>query len=526
MLGALAAALALASAPVRAEPPDSARAPVGSSSSSTRSVEASGPSTTARALEPGATTRTSSAAGFPILAHDAVSPLRFVVARRGHAPRARALEASRALAAALAAEPTPGVAPATITVEDGVAVARVHGAVVASFSADDAIADTGMALARWAALKETQLAEFVAAEDRRAAIRTRFEAVTLAVSIALLAALLWRAQRRGFGRWLDALDQRETVDAPRIFDVPLLSPDATRAALVGALHVARALASLGIVLFAVVGVGGRFSATRPWVAALVAGLVDPLVLAGARALAALPGVLLAGAIALAAFVALRASAILLGGVAAGRVPSAVVSARRAPVVRAATTLAVGAIAIVLAIGAAFGRFGTPLEALVLVAALGLTLGAAPAWAALVVGLVVRWRDAVEVGDDVSVGDVRGRVTAIRTGTLELESPDGDVVSVPMTTLAWRPLVRHRGAAARVLVDVATRDVARALEVLGALAQALGGREAPELVHVGPRAARVRVSLPDPRGGAGRLWRAIAEAVARGELELAEPEVAR
>jgi hypothetical protein len=262
------------------------------------------------------------------------------------------------------------------------------------------------------------------------------------------------------------------------------------------------------------------------VTALVAGLVDPLVLAGARGLAALPGLLLAGAIALAAFVALRASAILLGGVAAGRVRSAVVSARRAPVVRAAVTLAVGAAALVLAIGAAFARFGTPLEALALSAARGPPPGAAPAWAALIVGLVVRWRDAVELGDDVSVGELRGRVTAVRSASLELESSDGDEISIPMTTLAWRPLVRHRGDAAQVFVDVETRDVARALEVLGTLARALGAREAPELVHVGPRAARVRVALPDPRGAAGRLWRAIAEAAARGELELAEPGTPR
>ena len=46
------------------------------------------------------------------------------------------------------------------------------------------------------------------------------------------------------------------------------------------------------------GVGGRFAWSRPWVSALLQGLVDPLVLAGARALAALPGLLLAGAIAL------------------------------------------------------------------------------------------------------------------------------------------------------------------------------------------------------------------------------------
>jgi hypothetical protein len=517
------AAVALDAGPLHADLPGGADT---ASVAAPRSSSAAAAGAAAGATAGAALTRTSTATGSPIVAHDAVSPLRYVVARRGHAPRARALEASRALTAALAAEPTPDTPVATITLEDGVAVARVHGAVIASFTAEDALADTGMALPRWAAAKQIQLAEFVAAEDRRAAVRVRFEAVTLAVSIALLAALLWQAQRRWFGRWLDALEQRETVDAPRIFDVPLLSPDATRAALVGGLVVARAVASLGIVLLAIVGVGGRFAWSRPWVSALLQGLVDPLVLAGARALAALPGLLLAGAIALAAFVALRASAILLGGVAAGRVPSALVSARRAPVVRAAVALGVGAVALVLALGAAFGRFGTPLEALVLVAALGLTLGAAPAWAALVVGLLVRWRGAVEVGDDVSVGEVRGHVTAVRSATLELESVEGHAVTVPMLTLAWRPLVRHAGASVCVFVDVATPDVARALDVLAGVTRDLGGRDAPELVHVGPRAARVALRVPDARGATGRLWRAIAEASARGELALVEPEAPR
>ena len=459
-----------------------------------------------------------------VVAHDAVSPLRFVRSEGRSTARARASLASRALVAALEADPEKeGGDDATIRIEGDVVVARIGGIFVASYTAADVAADGEGDLAAWAAAREPQLAAFIADQRQRDHIRHTVTQVTLSIAIALLAFLLLRTQRRVFANWQETLDQRGPLNAPIVLGVPLLSADAARALLVSGLQILRVLALGGTIFAAIVTIGGRFDRTQPWVDALIDGLVTPVVRGAQGALRGVPGVLLAGVIALVALALYRFLRILLDGVAAGRVRSTLFEREQAPVARIVVGGAFFLIAAVLIVAAFFLRFGTAIEDLVLIVAAAIGLGTVPFFANAVAGLAVQWRQPFAVGDHVRVGDAHGEVVRLRPHDVLLVPEEGGTITVPMLALLMRP-VQRLSSEPRAHVDTVfarDRNSDAVLDGLKKLVLAIDESGRIEVLAASSTTLTVRLIAGRGDGAHQHLWRALLRACDAGDVRLAE-----
>lgn len=459
-----------------------------------------------------------------VVAHDAVSPLRFVRTEGRSSARARASLASRALVAALEADPErEGGDDVSVRSEDDVIVARIGGMFVAAFTDDDVVADGGGDPEAWAAARESQLAAFVSGQRQRDHIRHTVSRVTLSVAIALLAFLLLRVQRRLFASWQESLDQRAPMSAPVVFGVPILSADAARAVLVFALQIVRVLALGGTVFAAVVTIGGQFERTRPWVDSLVDGLISPMVHGAQSALRGVPGVLLAAVIALIAFAAWRFVRILLDGVAAGRVHSSLVEREQATVARVLIGAIVGLVAALLIVAALFLRFGTAVEDLVLVAAAAIGAGTVPFFANAVAGLAVQWRRPFTVGDHVRVGTAHGEVVRIRVHDVLLVPEEGGTITVPMLALLLRPLQRLSSEPRAHIDTIVARDRSSdaVLDVLQRQVKLVDENGRVEVIAATSSTLAVRLIAGRGEGAQQTLWRALLKACDAGEVRLAE-----
>ena len=459
-----------------------------------------------------------------IIAHDAVSPLRFVRTEGKSAARARASLASRALVAALEANGNvEGGDDATVRVEDGSIVARIGGMFVASFTADDIAADGGGAPSAWAATRESQLSTFVAGQRRRDRIRHSVTQVTVSIAIALLAFLLLRTQRRVFASWQEALDQRGPLTAPIVLGVPLLSADAARALLVSALQIVRVVALGGTIFAAIVTIGGQFERSQPWVDSLVDGLVSPVVRGAQSALRGVPGVLLAAVLALLAFAAWRFLRILLDGVAAGRVRSSLFEREQAPVARVVIGGVVALVATVLIVAAFFLRFGTAIESLVLIVAAAIAAGTVPFFANAAAGLAVQWRQPFAAGDHVRVDAVHGEVVRVRIHDVLLVPEEGGTITVPMLALLLRPMQRLPSEPRAHVDTVVARDrnSDAVLDVLSTLVKVVDANGRVEVLAATSSTLSVRLIAGRGDGATQNLWRALLRSCDAGDVRLAD-----
>ena len=460
-----------------------------------------------------------------VVARDAVSPLRFVRAEGKASARARAAAASRALVAALETRGPPELAGVTVRVEDDVVVARVDGVIVATFTAADVLADGGLGLEAFASAREAQLEAFVEGQRQRDELRHTVTQFTFSVAIALLAFLLLRAQRRLFAGWQESLEQRGPLTSPNVMGVPLLSPDASRALLGSGLHILKFLAITGTIFAAVVTIGGQFARTRPWVELLIDGLVGPVVRGANAALRGVPGVLLAGVIALVSLAVYRFVRILLDGVAAGRVRSALFQKEQAPVARVLVGGVVVVVAALLVVSAFFLRFGTSFETLVLIGASAVALGAVPFFANGVAGLAVQWRQPFGPGDHIRVGAAHGEVVRVRFHDVLLVPEEGGTITVPMLSVLLQPLQRLPSEPRAHVDTIVARDRGSdvVLDSLNKLVKVVDDRGSVEVLAASSSTLTVRLIAGRGDGAQQNLWRALLRACDSGEVRLADRE---
>lgn len=456
-----------------------------------------------------------------VVVDELTTPVFFQLAASGKQPRRRAAEASAAFAAALRTPPVANMPSAQVVVRDGLALVKVRGRTVAALSSQDAIAAGATSMPAFAEELETHLVEFVGAYDTRSSLQDLAFHVFFAVFLAVLAVLTLRGLNGAISRANTAIEDRAATIKPlTMLGIQLLSSDAVRGLLGTALVMGRVAAVLGVVVVAVAGILAQFDRTRPLLESLAAAAGRPVLTGLETFIAAMPGLLLAGLLLVVLRGSLRFLQLVLDGVADGRVRHGVVPPARAPAARVALTGAVVLVAMPLIIGAAFGRFGTPLESLALGAAGVVLLAMVPMLASAVVGVSVMWCSTVKAGDWVEVDAMSGEVSAVFLTELVLVPTGGGTVVIPMLLLALRPL-RRLGRQPRLEQLVRVERTAKTMvlmDTLVTIARSVDADGNAELVEVDAESVLVRLSVPVGKSDAhNALNRAVLNAVDLGTI---------
>lgn len=399
--------------------------------------------------------------------------------------RAAALSESlgRALEASTRAHPDAPDVDVVLTANDVLSLS-VRGHPVGSLDAKDAAAAGVPTLDAYRESLRAGLRLFVADQRRKTALQGTALRVAIAVAAMLVALLLVRFVRHLAGRIDEYLDERSTSMRPiRVFGVPIVGPETLSASAALLTSAGRILAYLSLVATGLAVALYQFEWTRPWVDVGFRWGSQRFVHAAEELILALPRVVLAAFLIVLGSAGLRVARVLFDDSADTQTPWGKVPAQRARVLRTLVPIGIFAVIVPLAIAAAFGRFHTPVEIVVVAVLAGGALGIAPVCASGVVGLLTLWRGKVRQNMMVSIRGVKGRVVALSPWELDIESADGAQTSVPMLFLLREPIVKvateratlrlvvERGAA---LAETMTR-LQRHLESLspGATANCIG-----------------------------------------------------
>jgi hypothetical protein len=444
------------------------------------------------------------------------SPLVFFRAEGALSAQARADQAATLWAGA-AAQRGVDVDGARVDVDADHATVRIYGKAVATLGLADAQAAGAPTVAVYAEQLQTALVPFVASLEERSSLKALLFHVFLSVTLVLVGVLTLRGARRAFARVDASVDER-ALPPLSVLGVTVLSADAVRGLLTSMLGVVRVVAYLSVVVVTAVAVFAQFPSTRAIVVDVAAAAGVPVVEGLARALASLPGVVLAGVLLLAwRGFALFARA-WLDGVAAGRVQANSVEPRQVAVVRVAVAVGGAAVVLPLAVAAAFGRFGTPLEHLALGFGAAVLVALVPLLSSAAVGALFVWRGALVVGEWVQLGSgadaVVGEIVRVGLSDVVLVPARGGTVTVAALSLLWRPLMRLPQAPRGTVVLRCARD--RGVDVVkAAIVAAVGEGVDVRVVGVDAAAVVVEVAAKDVDAAV----RAVAVAVEAGAVVL-------
>jgi small-conductance mechanosensitive channel len=440
--------------------------------------------------------------------------------------RARARDAQTALGSALEAEQAAqaDAADALVTVKDATAQVWIRGYLVAVVYPSDAQAAGYPDLESFAAQLTTRLLEFVPAQMRRGSLQKTVLHVFLSVFLGLLTVLAMRQLRSAFDQADHVLEQRREHLSPlTVGPLPVLSGNAVGGALAILLEVGRWLAFAGTLLAGVAAVMSQFEGTRPWLQQAGLWGVSTVLKAVQAVGGSLPSLVLAALLVLAVDVALRFLNLLLDGVRTGRVTWGWVPPFRVTVARRFMVVAIPLLVAPLVVASAFGRFGTPLETLSLVAAGVVMLAALPALAASLVGGMLLWRQAFRPGDWVQVGSAQGELTEVRFTEMVLVPEEGGTLHIPALSLLWNPARRLPAPTTRVNVRLArSRPVKELVDLVAASLSEVVKDVEVECALVGADSVVIHVvarSLSPATRHA--LWMKLAQLAERGDITLLE-----
>lgn len=417
----------------------------------------------------------------------------------------RARRVSSALAGALEAR-SPAVERARpveiATIETGTVTVRIRGYPVVELHRDDARAAGYSTLEDYGRAAQIGLDVFVADQLRRQALQGLALSVLLAVMIAVGTLTAIRVLARLFDRAEEATyERRELVKPLTLFRVPIVSRETMGAALTLGLALGRAAAYLATATAGVSLILAQFEATRGWVHGALGWASQAFVSGVQRSGRAVPGLLVAVVLLLALRESLRIVGRFLRSILRARTAWRGVTPERIPVLRVVLPLILLLGTSPLIVGAAFSRFHTPLEILVLLVAAGILLACVPLVAAAAVGLLVLWRGNVVPGQWISSGRVRGTVVRVSPWEVVVADPDGVQVAVPMLSTLVRP-IRSASVAPRAVVDLTVERRGGLRETVEAVTRAVGqarqvaqsGQVGQEVVVRCRRFAGTRVEL--------------------------------
>ncbi len=374
---------------------------------------------------------------------------------------------------------------------------QVRGFVVGSLTPQDAKSAGFSDLESYAKSLDDGLELFVPDQRRKIALQGFAVRVAITLLVSIIGLFMLRGAQAVFHRADEYLDEHSSSLRPvRVLGVPVLGVEALGAALTFVLAIGR-MVTLASIAAVTVAVGlAQFETTRPWIAVIVEWSSARLFSAIEELVLMLPRLLLAILLLLVGSAAVRVARVLFDDSTTTATPWGTVSRRRAKVLKFLIPVGVFVLIVPLAVAAVFGRFRTPIELLILALVVGGSLGLAPLVASGGMGLAATWHGTLQLGDHITVGQKTGRVSGINPFWVSLETPSGDLCSVPLLSLVNTPVI-HRANTSHERIELSVRrpsDIPAALESLRNLALELSERVTVECLGFDSETLRVAIDV--------------------------------
>ena len=440
-------------------------------------------------------------------------------------PSKSAAQRARDAAAALERAFDAGGKDTRIDVHGDSRVIFVGDVPVVELYAADAQAVESPSLEVYAANVAARLREALKIERRRSDIAGTVFSISLVVFFAFVALVSSRRLGELATRARDVIIERPERIAPIRFNkVEIIGAESLRALLLAAVVIGRWVLQVAVVYVWLALSLSRFESTRPYTDKLNNALLEPLSSLAQRSLGALPAVVLLFALAAVVFVAVRIVELFFRGRHARDyviwVPRDLVGA-----VSSLIRVLIVLLAVIFAGPIVSGDPQGVLARLGTGVMLGLALALTPLFCSAVCGGVLIFTRRLQVGRQIELGELSGRIQTIRLLDTVLRDNEGSEIRVPHMRTLLTPLrvvtVERRRS---VQLSITTRVEPRAvIEVLRAAASdaSTADDNLIELIDIDADAAQYRVSVPgrDSRS-TSELRLVLVQALAREQIELA------
>ena len=287
-----------------------------------------------------------------------------------------------------------------------------------------------------------ELQEFIDTQLRRRVLQSFALNLLLSILIAAATFFVFRLVSFIFQKWDNRLyEARDSLASLSILRVPVVTGETWGGTLAVGLVVGRYLSYLSIFVLGVGAILSLFESTRIFLTNIGLWSLDLLLNAAETIVGSVPGIVLAIILIIAGRAALRVIHVLLNGVANRQLSWPLLSPDRVPVIRTLATILIVITIGPLAISAAFGQFGSPLEWIVLFFAGVLCLALLPVLVSYAAGLLTIWNRSITLGDWVQLHDISGEVIDVSPGSIRIVPETGGIIVIPMLLLLFRPLHR-------------------------------------------------------------------------------------
>ncbi len=355
---------------------------------------------------------------------------------------ARAAQASQALATAFKSPH----AEVRLQADGEAAVVYVGDVPIVRLEPADAHAVGGAALGPYAEGIAAQLRAAVAEEQHRSAIAQVVFNLSLVVTLGLVALYLLKLAGRIALQWSTWLREHpHRVTGLRLKSFEVVGAPTVRVGASFAVGAGLWVARLALVYAWLVFTSSLFESTRGVAERLTGMVLAPLVQFLQRVVASLPTVLI-GLLALVVMgLVLRATRLLFASVASGETRLSWLVPEHAVVVGVLIRVAIVLFTLLVLAPLVLGGERDLLGRIGLILLGALALGSVPLLANAAIGVVLLLQRHVRPGDEVQVGEARGKVLMIDWLATELLESDGAVVRVPHLYGMLRPMHRRRPA---------------------------------------------------------------------------------
>jgi small-conductance mechanosensitive channel len=388
----------------------------------------------------------------------------------------------------------------------------------------DAHAVRSASLDVYAANVAARVREALQIERRRSDIARTVFSISLVVFFAFVALVSSRRLADLANRARDVIiEHPERITPIRFNKVEVIGAESLRALLLAAVVIGRWVLLVGLVYVWLALSLSRFESTRPYTDKLNQALLEPLSALAQRSLGALPVVILLFVLSAVVFVAVRIVELFFKGKHARDyviwVPRDLIGA-----VSSLIRLGLVLLAVIFAGPIVSGDPQGVLARLGTGVLLGLALALTPLFCSAACGSVLIFTRRLQVGRQIEVGDVSGRIVNIRLLDTVLRDSDGTEVRVPHLRTLVTPLRvlivdRRRVVELTVTTQVEPRAVIELLRSAASEASTADENQV-ELIDIDADAAVYRVTVPgrDARS-TSELRLILVQALAREQIPL-------
>lgn len=328
--------------------------------------------------------------------------------------------------------------------DDDILEIRVRGYKITELTAADRIAAGYKNTEEYKEQLLTELNTFTSEEFQRLQIQKFALQFFLSVFFALMGFVIFHQARMFFNRADLMIEEKRESLKPMVFlSETLISAHALGGLFTLFLVIGRVFTYAIIILTSLAAILGQFTTTRTAMSHLFSELFAQSLKNLQSLFEALPGFLLAIILLFFWNLSLKILDLFLKGVRSGRISWSFLQEHRIAVVRFWGTAISCAVFFPLVIASVFGRFNTPIEFIIISAAIILLFSTLPIFVSIACGSFVLWQGNLRLGQWIQIGDKQGEVTEISLYKMTLVPDQGGRIHIPMSHLLIRSFSEKR-----------------------------------------------------------------------------------